>query len=162
MLFLLSTITVILAWKFGDWKNWRAYYPTYLYFVIGDLTYNVIFWNHRLWTYTAGFQAMINNHLLVMWTIYPATVLLFLPNWPDKPLMGVRRIFIWVFFYTAVEWIFVRLGQFSYEHGWNLYYSVMFSLVMFFMLRLHYTHPLLTWFISLAIFMVTQTILIYS
>jgi len=37
MNFVYGFLYLFAAWKWGDWKNWREYYPTILFFIIGDL-----------------------------------------------------------------------------------------------------------------------------
>lgn len=161
MIFVTAAIVLLLAWKYGDWEKWIQYYPTYLYLLVGDLTYNVLFSDHLFWKYNVSFFNHVSCDLFVAWTIYPATILLFLPNWPDNQFMGFWRIVKWVFFYTVVEWIFCKVGLLSYHNGWNFTFSIMFCFLMFFMLRLHYTKPLLTWFISLTLFIASQVIWLY-
>lgn len=37
--------------KWGNWRRWRDYYPTILFFIIGDLLYSCLLYNHQLWAY---------------------------------------------------------------------------------------------------------------
>lgn len=36
---ILVLVFVIIAWKWGDWKNWKLYYPTILFMILGDFVY---------------------------------------------------------------------------------------------------------------------------
>jgi hypothetical protein len=44
-LFLLAGI------KWGNWRRLRDYYLTILFFIIGDLLYSRLLYNHQLWAY---------------------------------------------------------------------------------------------------------------
>ena len=41
----------IISYRFGDWKRWKEFYPTYLFVILGDITYNFLFYEKPLWEY---------------------------------------------------------------------------------------------------------------
>jgi hypothetical protein len=63
---ILIIISIFLCWKYGDWKNWRLYYPTILYMVIGNLTCDILVYRNPLWSYTINFLNHIYADLLVI------------------------------------------------------------------------------------------------
>lgn len=48
---IIISLFLLACWKWGNWRNWKEYYPTILYFIIGDLSYKVLFYNKTLWEY---------------------------------------------------------------------------------------------------------------
>ncbi|WP_304511125.1 CBO0543 family protein [Aneurinibacillus tyrosinisolvens] len=135
---------------FGDWKNWRRYYPTILFFITGDLTYNFVtsFLNYPLWRYHG---AIPPNHLLINLLIdfvaYPATILIYLKYAVRGWKQFAFHYFLWVFLYSIIEFINLNLGLISHHHGWNIWASILNNLIMFLTLRIHYSYPLLGWLI---------------
>ena len=146
---MVSLLIVIVAWKWGDWKNWKAYYPTMLYFIIGDFTYSLITNNHPLWEYESPLLKTTLSDLLIAFVFFPSTVLLFLPYFPRKIFWQAIYVFIWVFIYTIVEYVSYNLGYFSYHNGWNIWWSGLVSFIMFPALYLHYKNPLWAWLLGL-------------
>jgi len=66
---------------------------------------------------------------------------------------GSRRalhLINWIVIYLAAEWIGTRLGILEYHAGWGYYWSILFVVVMFPMLQLHHTRPLLAYALSIA------------
>ncbi|MFC5653707.1 CBO0543 family protein [Paenibacillus solisilvae] len=146
----LALITILAAWKYADWKNWQQYHSTMMYFALGNLLYNFLTANHFLWKLKPDF---LPNHSLTemvyTFIIFPATVLLFLSTYPkrDKKLIG--HYLKWIGIYVGVEWFFMMTGRIIYQYGWSLYWSIIFDILMFPMLRLFYKRTLLAYAISL-------------
>ena len=46
---ILVLVFVIIAWKWGDWKNWKLYYPTILFMILGDFVYIFLTYKKPLW-----------------------------------------------------------------------------------------------------------------
>lgn len=151
MIVLVSIFFVISALKWGDLKNWKLYYPTMMYFAIGDLVYNFLTYNNPLWQYANPILKHTASDLLVIIVVYPSTVLLFLSYYPDKLIKKIKHIAFWVFIFSALEWIFYTIGYFTYHNGWNIWWSVVHNLLAFPLLRLHYKKPILVWPISMAL-----------
>jgi hypothetical protein len=150
---MIAGVAVFAAWRWGDWRNWKKYYPTILYMIIANFLYNILTYHYPIWKYQ---KSIFQNHTLTdifnSFIVFPATLLLYLPNFPQKGIMKkVRYILIWILIYIAAEWILSRLGFFSYYNGWNIMWSAFFNIIMFTMLRVHYKNPLLAWPLSLFI-----------
>lgn len=155
MEFLTVIIIPFIAWKYGDWINWNKYYPTVLYFIIGDLVYNFLTYNLPLWKYEPSIMNSTLADLLIAVVVFPSTVLLFLPYLPDKITQQIIYIAKWVAIYSTVEWIYYNLGFISYHNGWNIGWSIVFYFIMFSLLWLHYKRPLWAWPISMALAFLT-------
>lgn len=92
VLFLLAAI------RWGDLRNWRKYYPTVLFMIIFNLLYQVLGSQHPLWLFEKSWP--FPNHtissLVVTFTVFPATVLLYLSHFPATRLFkAVSYILLW-------------------------------------------------------------------
>lgn len=153
MVFYLATaiILILVCWKWGDLRNWRLYYPTILYFIIGDLTAYILLRNKPLWLYEGRPYNHFFPDLYCAIFIYPWMIILYLKHYPDRLKKQVPYILLFVTMFSAFEYILYLLGLFSYDNKWCLAYSVVFNLLMFPLLRLHFKKPLLVWPISMAL-----------
>ncbi|TVY07514.1 CBO0543 family protein [Paenibacillus cremeus] len=146
----IATLILIVAWKRGDWKNWRDYHTTMMYFALGNLLYNFLTANHFLWKLKADF---LPNHSLTemvyTFVTFPLTAFLFLSNYPkDRIGKQIAHNLKWILIFTAVEYFLMITGRIIYQYGWNLYWSIIFDCTMFPMLRLFYKRPVLAYGIS--------------
>ena len=71
------------CYKWGAWRRWRKFYPTILYVIIGDLSYNFVFHDHTLWLYDSLFNHTTLD-ILAAFLMFPSIVILFLTHWPKK------------------------------------------------------------------------------
>jgi len=150
-LIILIIISSFLGWKYGDWKNWKLYYPTILYMIIGDISCDILTYRWPLWSYNIMFLNHISTDLLVIIFLYPSTIILFLTYYPKLIKKQMAYILLWVFIYSLVEYISSVLDGFSYSNGWTLGWSILFNCIMFPLLYLHYKKPLWVWPISMAL-----------
>lgn len=51
MRIIFGIVFILAAWKWSDWKNWKAYYPTYLFLTALSFISDFIMYNHSLWFY---------------------------------------------------------------------------------------------------------------
>ncbi|MCM3670346.1 hypothetical protein M3181_15285 [Mesobacillus maritimus] len=141
----------------GDLKRWKKYYPTLLFFMIGDFLYLYLLSDHfPLWTYNPqGIDETIgitNTHvtLSIMFVKYPATTFIYLAKFPETGrFMQILYGTGWVGLYTLNEFIDRKLNLIVYDNGWNFYWSILFNVVMFTILRIHYCRPLVAWGLSI-------------
>ena len=150
-----APLFLICCWKWGDWKNWKEYYHTILYFILIDFLNNFLTANYPLWKYQHTPLNHTLSDVLVAFTVYPSTVLLFLPYYPKKIIRKVAYILCWVSLYTFIEVSSVKIGIFTYHNGWNIWWSIGFNFGMFIMLRFFYKHPLLAWPVSWLLITIT-------
>jgi hypothetical protein len=138
-----------MCYKFGDWRNWRKYYSTILFFILSNVACILLTYNHTLWQY----ETEILNHtfcdLFVCITVYPSIVMLFISNFPKKTIKIITHISFYVAIFTIAEWIGVKLAYFTYFNGWNIWFSTIVNYILFSVLYLHYKNPFYAWGIAL-------------
>lgn len=142
-----AIISVFLCWKWGDWKSWKGYYPTVLFLIMGNLAYMILFKSKPLWAngaFLAKYPALDISTIVVL---YFCTVILYLTFYPrfNSNLKRAAYILLWVFIYSAMEYLSYITGHFMYYNGWGILHSVVFNIIMFPLLLLHYKKPILAW-----------------
>lgn len=153
---ILLLLAVVLAWKWGDWRNWKQYYPTILYMIVGDLVYLVLSRNKPLWKYESSIFNGDFIEFLIAFVVFPCTCFIYFELY-SKVIKTRRKVYIPLLFlfgasvYTAIEWLSFRLGAFSYHNGWNIYWSFGFNCIMFPLLLLHFQKPVLAWLLSIVL-----------
>lgn len=152
---LVGAISIISGGIWGDWKHWRNYLPTIQYFIIGDLLYNLLSWNHLEWYYPTPpnlFPNHLFNNLFIMFTLYPSSMLIFLYHLPINNLFReIRYYLIWVILWLTYELIMVSRGLCVYDYGWTYGWSIFFACIMVPMLALHHRRPLIAYLFSIPI-----------
>jgi len=124
-------IFIILCYKYGDWKNWKKYHSTFLFFIIGDLILNLLTYKKPLWAYFPAFTNHTIISLLIDIILFPCTILVYIPHFPKLIINRILYILMWVTIYTTMEIIWFMFGNFRYTNGWNIYYSAIFNCVLF-------------------------------
>lgn len=145
----------------GDWQNWRKYYPTVLFFILGDFLYMYLLSEHYpMWKYNPvpgdKHAGITNTHIsfFIMAVKYPATCFAYLAHFPrDGRMKKVVYYFAWISVYFLNELVDVHLGLMKYFNDWNLWWSVLFDSVMFLVLKIHFHNPLFALIVS-AVFIV--------
>lgn len=144
-----------LCFKFGDLKNWKLYYPTILYYFIGDLTHDLLTYNYSLWLlHGSNLRDTFLDYFLLL-LIFPSIIILFLSNYPKKFINQIIYIVVSTLIMSLIEAAANFTGLITYYHGWNIMWSVLFYLIMFPLLRLHFKKPLLVWPISIVFAVLT-------
>jgi hypothetical protein len=147
-------LTIFFVWKQKVYKEWRKYHATMLYFSICNLTYNLICANYWLWKFDNN--VLLTHTLLELvysFITFPATVLLFLAQYPEKKAIKrkITYYLTWIGIYFVGEWLLLQAGEMIHSNGWSLRWSLLFDFIMFPMLRLHYKHPLIAYLLSVLI-----------
>lgn len=152
---------ILACWRFGNWRRWKDYYPTILFFLVCNLLGAYIMGHKSLWVY----HGLINHSfsdLLISFTVFPSTAILYLTYYPEstettkKMRVQIKYIFFWILLYTIIEVIMSELGYISYNNGWNIGWSVLINITIFVVLRVHTLRPLTAWslvFVETLIFM---------
>lgn len=148
---IICLIMVVAACKFGQWRNWKSYYPTILYFIIGNLVYAVISIEYPLWNFESNLLSKTFSNLVINFIFFPSTIILYLTYMPTKLIKQILYIVLCTVVYTIIESIWYYTGCFSYHNGWNIGWSALFNSIMFPLLWLHYKKPLLVWPISFVV-----------
>jgi hypothetical protein len=146
---LLAIISIIICYKFGDWRNWKNYYPTILFFILSNVTCILLIYNNPLWLYEPKIISSTFSDLFICITVYPSTVMLFIPHLPSKKSKIILHISIYVAIYTLAELIGMKIGYFTHLNGWNIWYSLILNYLLFIMLIIHQKKPIYAWSIAL-------------
>ncbi|WP_407312310.1 CBO0543 family protein [Desulfosporosinus sp. SB140] len=156
---ILSLISILIAWKWGDWRNWKLYYPTILYFIIGDLCYIILSNDKPLWKYESPVFSSDFIECLIAFIVFPCSCLVFFQIYAKVNKIKIKikwkGIAYTLFFlfgssiYTFAEWLSFKLGSISYHNGWNLYWSFGFNYITNGLLLLHFKKPLWVWIPSI-------------
>ncbi|WP_235846999.1 CBO0543 family protein [Neobacillus soli] len=147
----LSISWTIAAIKYGD-RDWRKYYPSMLFSALGNALYEILCYKFQLWQMEPnGLGFTIIPMLLLILVGMPLSTWVFLSKYPYNSGIYNKGIYVLIFIllFIALEFISVKLGAITYHHGWNLGWSLSFVTVMFMVIRLHYTKPILALIISL-------------
>ncbi|WP_462409846.1 CBO0543 family protein [Neobacillus sp. Marseille-QA0830] len=143
--------------KWGDWRNWKAYYPTILFFILGYFLYLYLLSDrYPMWRYSPPNidqqSGITNTHvaLSIMLIKYPATILIYLSKFPNGQIIKkVLYILCWVIIFAVNEFIDRKGHLIKYYNGWNYYWSILFNAVMFFLLWVHHKKTMLAWVLSI-------------
>lgn len=151
---IVTLVILILAIRWGKWKNWHRYYPTMLFFSLSNFVCGFVTYNYPLWEFESPLLKTTLSELLIALVFFPCTVMLYLSHFPSYFSKQVRWILFWITIYTSVEIVSYYLGFFSYHHGWNIWLSLLFNCFIFPLLYLHYKKPVFALVITiLAAFM---------
>jgi len=145
---LLTIIVLAVSFIWGDWRHWKQYYPTILFWALGNFIYIHLTVDKPLWRFTTHIPTSVAELLMTL-VIFPCVIFLFLPYFPKQNMVNkLLYICLWTLIFSLIECRAVKIGHFTYYNGWNLTYSVIFNLGMFTLLQIHYKYPRWAWLIS--------------
>ncbi|HLS08762.1 CBO0543 family protein [Lentibacillus sp.] len=152
-------LVILAAWRWADWSRFQQFHATMLYIIAMNLLYFFFTFDYPLWTFESniGIPERVLN-LLHAFIVLPLTIIMFLSRFPDAIIHKLLYIAKWVLLYIVFEWGGYHLGAIEYHNGWSVTWSCLFVLVMFPMLRLHYTRPLIAYGLSIIIIAVLLTL----
>ena len=150
MILALVAVFALACFKWGSWRNWKEYYPSILFLIVGNMAYSHIFKNYMLWTYE-GFINQTIASFTTMFFLYPTVVILFLSRFPDSMVFKVAYVLVWSLGCTLLEFFSVSMGWFAFYRGWNIFWSLVLYVIGFILVRLHHRHPLIVWPIGAAL-----------
>jgi hypothetical protein len=156
-LILVVGVYIIFAKKFVDWKRWKEFYPTIQFYIICNLLYNFIFFQHTLWKYKAVTLPWLNHTLIEItftFFIVPVVLMIYLQYFPKENKKKYLYLGIWVVYFSVIEILFEKKGLFIYENGWNSWWSTLFNLIAFTVIRIHYKNPLIGLLVSAPIIVI--------
>lgn len=120
-------IFLLISLKWGKWKNWKQYYPTVLFMVVGNLLYSFLFKDYPLWRFEHTFEERLlptrmSIDLLKTFTSFPILAFTFLSLFPEERNLVkiLLHILTWTFLFCVIELISKSLGMITYHHGWNM------------------------------------------
>lgn len=159
MYILINVFYLIAGIIWGDWRNWQRYYPTILFFMIGDFLYNFLLYNKSMWIFH---DLILPNHtmitLLAMTISYTVTVLIYVGRFPIGWKKRSLWFLLWSGIFLSLEYVNNKLGFITYHNGWTMSWSILFTAIIFLILPIHHKKPLLAWLLSIVIVMSLLTI----
>ncbi|MEC3885573.1 CBO0543 family protein [Halobacillus sp. HZG1] len=153
-LLLVIVVWVLFAYRFVDWKQVGKQYPTILFFIAVNMTYNFLYYNHTLWAFRGITMEWLNHSIINMaftFFICPVGLIIYLQRFPQTRSSQFIYITVWVAFYTVLEWLFSLKGMYVYDHGWNNWLNIPLNAVLFGVLYLHYRNPVRALLVSVPI-----------
>lgn len=150
IIFLSILIWLLAAYKWADWKNWRHYYSTILFFIAGDLVSCFLTYNHPLWELIAlPFFNVTFTVLIIAFIAWPASALLYLSLYPkSNNLLKILHILKFAALFTITELIIFQSNEIKYSNGWNILWSLGFNLLIFPLLKIHHEEPPVAWILA--------------
>lgn len=143
---------VAASWRWWSWKYFYKYHATILYMSLLNLLYLFFTVGYPLWKIQPDFGLSFPaTSMMYTFIIFPCTAMLFLVRYPAYFKSQVLHNAKWMIIYFGVEWVGSIINRISYGHGWNLGWSLLFVIMMFPMLRLHYKRPILAYLLSIII-----------
>lgn len=145
---------IIIGLFFGVWKRWNEFYPTLLFWVVGNLFYGAALYHYRVWEFIpVGIDHFfLPTHtvigLAITFLIYPFVISVFLGRFPTTLFKKLCWIMVWVLVFQAVETIAYINHSITYHHGWSLSWSFIFNIITFTLLPIHKWRPWVAWLLS--------------
>jgi len=143
ILVILGIISIGACYKWGDWKHWKLYYPTILFYNIGALTENIITRNKCLWLFYGSYPIDRLADYIFGFLIFPFIIIVFLSNYPKGILKQTFFTLAFITFMSLVEVILYSTNELTFYNGWNIGWSILLYIGVFPLLRLHHRKPLL-------------------
>lgn len=148
----LALITILAAWRWSDWRDWRQYHSTMLYVTAAGFLYEFLTLDQTLWVFHPDFLYNQTITIIVYAVVtMPLTILLYLSNYPKTIGKQIRHICLWIGIYVSAELLLFVSGRITYQNGWNMGISVLFDMMMFPMIKLHHSRPLLAYIVTIPI-----------
>jgi len=138
------SVWLFLVYKWGDWKNWKRYYPTILFFIIGNMIYDSLTYNYPLWEVTSPKHKVTLSTLFTELLIWPLMILFFLSkitkltSWLKKGLF----LLLWIAIVSTIELLINMRGLIAYHNGWTIWSSVFSNFFIYPLVFLHHKYPL--------------------
>lgn len=148
----LTALLILFAAIQGNWREWGKYHLTIFYVIICNLLYNHLARKKMLWEYSPDFypRSHIIVDILYSFINLPAITLLFLTFYPftASRFRKVRFIALWAGVSLLVEYPFYKFGRLILQNGYEYWMDGLFYIVMYSMIRLHFSRPFLTYILS--------------
>ncbi|MFD2446028.1 CBO0543 family protein [Bacillus sp. CGMCC 1.16607] len=147
---ILSILWILVAIKFGD-RDWKKYYPSMLFAALGNAIYEILCYKYQLWQMEPnGLKYSIIPMLLLILIGMPLSTWVFLSHYPYHSSLFRKMLYVSFFIaaFIILEYISIKIGAITYHHDWNLGWSFFFVVVMFYVIRIHYTRPLVALILS--------------
>ncbi|WP_442599021.1 CBO0543 family protein [Neobacillus sp. D3-1R] len=155
---LIASVLGITAYFKGNWREWNKYHSTILYVVNLNLLYEVLCHDKLLWVYNPTLfpKSQIFTTLIYSFFVLPSITLIFLSNYPFKEGKNKKAFYIlkWVIASYIIESIYIYFDKIDLKNGYKHWMEPLFYIVMYLMIRLHFSRPFLTYSLSFVIIVV--------
>lgn len=155
-LFLFVCIILITGKICVDWTQWRAYYPTIQFYIICNLLYNFLFFQHTLWAYNSITLDWLNHtiiELIFTFIIVPILMMIYLQYFPTTKKKYLY-VGVWITSFSVIEYFCSIKGLFLYDNGWSIWWSILFNTIMFSVIRVHFKNNILGFLVSIPIIII--------
>lgn len=153
-LFIAGMIGITSIYK-GNWKEWTKYTLTIFYVIILNLLYEILCRDKLLWEYVPGIfpKSQTVTTLLYSFIVLPGITLIFLTNYPFNETIKKQIVYIskWIIVSLITESILIYFNKLDLNNGYYFWMEPFFYVVMYSMIRLHFTRPILTYGLSFII-----------
>lgn len=146
---------IIIGIIFGVWKRWNEFYPTLLFWIIGDLLYSSLLHDYRVWEFRPVWidHFILPTHTIIAtaiaFLIYPSVIVVFLGRFPKSNFKRICWVIFWALIFQGIETIAYFNKSIIHQHGWTLAWSFIFNIVTFSLLAIHKWKPWVAWLLSL-------------
>jgi hypothetical protein len=146
---------IIIGIIFGVWKQWKQLYPTLLFWIIGNLLYESLLYNHRVWEFH---PVGIDHYFLpthpiistaIAFLVYPFVIVVYLGRFPKTLINKICWIIFWSLLFQGVESVLYYYQSITHHFGWSLLWSFIFNLVTFLLLAIHQWKPWVAFLFSI-------------
>lgn len=150
VLIVIALICIALCYKWGDLKNWRLYYPTILFYIIGNAFEHIVTYKRKLWEVTTfGIDTLAD--WFIEFIIYPFIIILFLSRYPRTITKRILFTGSFIFILSLVEYIGNKNGVIVYYDEWNIIWTIFLYFGMFILFLIHCKNEILAWIILFAL-----------
>ncbi len=158
---------IVIGLIFGVWNRFKEFYPTLLFWIIGNLIYDILLYHHRVWEFIpVGIDDIfLPNHLIISlaisFAIYPFVIVVYLGRFPSKSIFTkISWVTLWALVFQIIETIAYYNKSISHHHGWSLIWSFMFNMTTYTILVIHQWKPWVAW--SLSVIKITILFIIFD
>ncbi|MFD5853363.1 CBO0543 family protein [Cytobacillus pseudoceanisediminis] len=157
---------IIVSLLFGAWKRLNEFYPTLLFWIIGDLLYASLLHDFRVWEFRPVWidHFILPTHTIIAtaiaFLIYPSVIVVYLGRFPKTNFKRIGWVVFWALIFEGIELIAYFNGSIIHQYGWTLAYSFLFNIITFSLLAIHKWKPWAAW--ALAFFSILLLWIIFD
>lgn len=150
-------IFIIISLFLGVWNRWNEFYPTLLFWIIGDLLYASLLHDFRVWEFVPVWidHFILPTHTIIAtaiaFLIYPSAIVIYLGRFPKTIFKRICWIILWAIIFQGVETVAYLNKSIIHHHNWNLAWSFGFNIMTFTLLAIHKWKPLIAWLLTFAV-----------
>ncbi len=162
MFHIIVILSVVLSSvKWGSWNRWREFLPTIYYFSFFNMFYQYISYTMKpVWELDGLIVNVFVTDTLYTMIAYPCLVVLFLSHYPEEVRVKVIYYIKYISVAFVTEWVAGKFESIQYFEGWNIWWTILFYIFMFPMLRLHFLNPLRA--LAISVFVISFLLFMFD